>query len=65
VVEQDVVLAQLVEDVGGLAAQVERLGREGREFEVGALDVAVEEHEAREVDRAHRRGRPGLRRARS
>ena len=45
VVEQDVVLAQLVEDGGGLAAEVKGLGREGRELEVGALDVAVEEHE--------------------
>ena len=51
-VEQDVVLAQLVEDVGGLAAQVERPGREGRELEVGPLHVAVEEHQPREVHRA-------------
>ena len=48
-VEQDVVLAQLVEDVGGLAAEMQRLGREGRELEVGPLDVAVEKHEAREI----------------
>ena len=52
VVEQDVVLAKLVEDVGGLAAEVQRLGREGRELQVGPLNVAVEEHEAREVDGA-------------
>ena len=31
---------------------MQRLGREGRELEVGALDVAIEEHQAREVDRA-------------
>ena len=36
VVEQDVVVAQLVEDVGGLAAEDERPGREGLELEVGA-----------------------------
>ena len=51
-VEQDVVLAQLVEDVGGLAAQVQRLGGEGRELQVGRAHVAVEEHEAREIDGA-------------
>src|SRR6201998_1559164 len=28
---------------------MQRLGREGRELEVGALDVAVEKHEARQI----------------
>ncbi len=52
VMEQDVVLTKLVEDVGGLAAEVERFGGEGGELEVGAAHVAVEEHETREVDGA-------------
>ena len=52
VVEQDVVLAQLVEDVGGLAAQVQRLGREGRELQIRPLHVAIKEHQPREIHRA-------------
>ncbi len=51
-VEQDVAVAQLVEDVGGLAAQMQRLGREGRELQVGPLHVAVEEHQPRQIHRA-------------
>jgi hypothetical protein len=49
VVEQNVALAQFIEDAGGLAAEQERFGREGLELEVGPLDVAVEKHEAREI----------------
>jgi hypothetical protein len=51
-VEQHVVLAQLVEDVGGFAAQLEGPGREGRELQVGPLHIAIEEHQPREVHRA-------------
>ena len=52
VVEQDIVLAQLFEDGGGLAAEHEWFGREGWELEVGAADIFVEEHEAGEIDGA-------------
>jgi len=52
VVEQDVVEAELVEDVGGLAAECEGPGGEGLELEVGPVDVLVEEHEAGEIDGA-------------
>ena len=52
VVEQNVALAQLVEDVGRLAAQVQGLGREGRELEVGPLHVAIKEHKPRQIHRA-------------
>ena len=48
-VEEDVAGAQVFKDVGGLAAQVQRLGREGRELQIGPLNVAVEEHHARQV----------------
>ena len=43
VVEHDVVLAQLVEDVGRFAGlRCSGLGAKGANFEIGALDVAVE-----------------------
>ncbi len=44
--------AQLFEDVGGLAAQVQGLRRKGRELQIRPLHVAVEKHHARKVDRA-------------
>ncbi len=49
VVKQNVAMAQLVEDAGGLAAEQERLGREGLELEIGTLDVAVKKHEAGKI----------------
>jgi hypothetical protein len=51
VVEQDVAQAQLVEDVGGVGAEFEGLGRERRKLEYRALHVAVKKHQSGKVDR--------------
>ena len=51
-VEQDIALPHLVEDVGGLAAQFEGLGREGRELQLRPLHVAIKEHQPRKIHRA-------------
>jgi hypothetical protein len=51
-VQQNVAMAQLVEDAGRFPAQHERLGREGLELQVRPLDVAVEKHQPRQIDGA-------------
>ena len=51
-VQQNVAMAQLVEDSGRLAAQQQRLGREGLELQIRPLHVAVKEHQARKIHRA-------------
>ena len=50
-VQQNVAVAQLVKDSCRLAAQQQRLGREGRELQVRPLHVAVKKHQPRKVHR--------------
>ena len=52
VVEHDVAVAQIVEEIGGAAAEAQLARHEGLELEIGTVGVAVEVHQAREVDGA-------------
>src|ERR1035441_3617735 len=52
VVEQYVMMAQLVEDIYGLAAQFEGFGCKGRKLEIRTLHVGIEENQPRKVHRA-------------
>ncbi len=49
VVQQNIALAQLVEHIARLAAQVQRLGREWRKLQVRPLHIGIKEHEPRQV----------------
>ena len=65
VVEHEVLLAQLVEEVGAVGAELVLAGLELGVLEVGTLDLGGEGHEAGEVDGAAGCGRPARGRARS
>ena len=49
--QQDVAPPQLVEDVCGVAAQVQRLGCEGRELQIRSCHFARKKHQPRQIDR--------------